>query len=339
MHTDQSPLGATLRSGSHDGLSTAFTEAGEPSSNHASINQLLEPWSDTVEKTTANSFLCSEFIFYSVLVLPHKAESRLTNVNVVKPNIRTPQCAVLLALEPGTSSRPGVLHNARSNSVISEYEKKGWNVVSTTTMFGEDLARQISRYPKFQPHVFFPHTRKALYSDVKYMRKVNSMDAHAVADTLLAGSQFGITQSSTVYSLSDERDNILSQRRKRPTIVDDVELMDAQIARLSASVPLVYLTNFIVDGGLHARVIHGELNSSSFDRAWLSEYFRGCNRDQIAFVGAAQELGLQRESAISWSNFDRAGVYRSERIRNFTLAMHCSKDSVFACSRHARISI
>ena len=202
VHTDQPPLGATLRSGSHDGLSTAFTEAGEPSSNHASINQLLEPWSDTVEKTTAISFLCSDFIFYSVLVLPHEAESRLTNVNVEKPNIRTPQCAVLLALEPGTSSRPGVLHNARSNSVISEYEKKGWNVVSTTTMFGEDLARRISRYPKFQPHVFFPHTRKVLYSDVKYMRKVNSMDAHAVADTLLAGSQFGITQSSTVYSLS-----------------------------------------------------------------------------------------------------------------------------------------
>ena len=333
--TDQLPTAATMWSGFHNGLSTASLGAAVSGTNQLSINQLLDPWSDIVEKTTLLSSHCSELIFYSVLVLSPVAESRVTEAKVVKPNIKTPQCAVLLALEPETSSRSGLNQKGRQSAVISEYASNGWNVVSTKTWFSEDLARRVSRYPKLQPQLFFPHTRKVLYSDVKYLHKVNSLDAHAVAATLLAGSQFGVVQHPKVYSLSSERDNIFSQLRKRPNIVDDVELMDAQVARLSTIIPLVHQTQFVIDGGLHARVIHGESNSSSFDGAWMSEYIQGCDRDQIAFFGAAHELRLRRESTIPCSSFNRAGVYRSERTRNFTLAIHCGIDSVLACARSA----
>ena len=337
-HTDQLPTAANPRSGFHNGLSTTSPGAAEPGTNQLSIDQLLDPWSDIVENTTLLSSYCSELIFYSVLVLSRDAEPRIKEAKVVKPNIKTPQCAILLALELETSSRPGLNQNGRPSSVISAYAKNGWNVVSTKTWFSEGLARRVSRYPKLQPQVFFPHTRQVLFSDVKYLHKFNSLDAYAVTATLLAGSQLGVVQHPKGYSLLSERDNILSQLRKRPSIVDDVELMDAQVARLSTSIPLVHQTQFLVDGGLHARVIHGVSNSSSFDGAWMSEYIHGCDRDQIAFFGAAYELRLRRESMIPCSNFNRAGVYRSERIRNFTLAIHCGIDSVLGCTRSPGIS-
>jgi len=151
----------------------------------------------------------------------------------------------------------------------------------------------------------------------------------------LQATHFGIVQHAVRDEMASEGAHIASQvRQKRPTMVDNLDVMREQIFSLQAALSFEEQRSFAIEGGLHARVLRGNDNSSFLDALWLDEYARGCDRDQIAFFGAAARAGLRRVYPFSCQDrFDRAGVYRSDFDGRFTVTIHCTLSHVLACAR------
>ena len=152
---------------------------------------------------------------------------------------------------------------------------------------------------------------------------------------LAPGAHFGILQHPIRDDLASEGSAITMQvKEKRPTMVDNLDVMREQISALRSKLSVEQQNVYAIDGGLHARVLRGEVNSSFLDALWLDEYMRGCDRDQIAFFGAAARAGLRRVYPFSCQDkFDRAGVYRSTLDRSFTMTIHCKLSRALACAR------
>ena len=313
------------------------TETRVPAASH---RELFASWRDVLQASSQFSKLyCESFILYSALVQHANAEDRLTKAPLARPRISAKRCAVILALRvlPGTSAS-----GSDSEYWLQKFENTerrleglGWKVFSANCTLPRSLSRRASRIPKLSPGVFFPNTERVLYSDVKYLSTISKVEASALARVLLQGTQFGIIQHAVRDELASEGAHIALQvKRKRPTMVDDLDVMRKQISTLQAELSVEGQTSYAIDGGLHARVLQGSVNSSFLDGLWLDEYARGCDRDQIAFFGAAARAGLRRVYRFSCQDrFDRAGVYRSDFDGRFYFAMHCTISQVLACAR------
>ena len=313
------------------------TETRVPAASH---RELFASWRDVLQASSQFSKLyCESFILYSALVQHANAEDRLTKAPLARPRISAKRCAVILALRvlPGTSAS-----GSDSEYWLQKFENTerrleglGWKVFSANCTLPRSLSRRASRIPKLSPGVFFPNTERVLYSDVKYLSTISKVEASALARVLLQGTQFGIIQHAVRDELASEGAHIALQvKRKRPTMVDDLDVMRKQISTLQAELSVEGQTSYAIDGGLHARVLQGGVNSSFLDGLWLDEYARGCDRDQIAFFGAAARAGLRRVYRFSCQDrFDRAGVYRSDFDGRFYFAMHCTISQVLACAR------
>ena len=306
----------------------------------ASRRELFASWGDVMNASAQFSkTYCESFILYSVLVQHANAEDRLTKAPVARPKISAKRCAVILALRvlpEASASRPDSAHWLQTFEETERHlEGLGWKVFSANCTLPRSLSRRASRVPKLSPGVFFPNTERVLYSDVKYLSTISKVEASALARVLLQGTQFGIVQHAVRDEMASEGAHIASQvRQKRPTMVDNVDVMREQIFSLQATLSFEEQRNFAIEGGLHARVLRGNGNSSFLDALWLDEYARGCDRDQIAFFGAAARAGLRRVYPFSCQDrFDRAGVYRSVFDGRFTVTIHCTLSHVLACAR------
>ena len=322
---------------SAQGTKLLRTETRVPAASH---RELFASWRDVSNASTYISKLyCESFILYSVLVQHANAEDRLTKAPIARPRISAKRCAVILALRilpEASASGPDSAHWSQTfEETERRLESLGWKVFSANCTLPRALSRRASRIPKLSPRVFFPHTERVLYSDVKYLSTISKVEASALARVLLQGTQFGIIQHAVRDELASEGAHIALQvKRKRPTMVDDLDVMRKQISTLQAELSVEGQTSYAIDGGLHARVLQGSVNSSFLDGLWLDEYARGCDRDQIAFFGAAARAGLRRVYRFSCQDrFDRAGVYRSDFDGRFSLAMHCTLSHVLACAR------
>ena len=306
----------------------------------ASRRELFASWGDVMNASAQFSkTYCESFILYSVLVQHANAEDRLTKAPVARPKISAKRCAVILALRvlpEASASRPDSAHWLQTFEETERHlEGLGWKVFSSNCVLPRALSRRVSRIPKLSPAVFFPNTERVLYSDVKYLSIISKVEASALARVLLQGTHFGIVQHTISDDLASEGAHIVSQvKKKRPTMIDNLDVMREQISSLRAALSVEEQKSFAIEGGLHARVLRGDGNSSFLDALWFAEYARGCDRDQIAFFGAAARAGLRRVYPFSCQDrFDRAGVYRSDFDGRFSLVMHCTLSHALACAR------
>ena len=328
----------------------------------SSSGELFAWWADVLNASSRFSKIyCESFILYSILVQHANAEDRLTKTPLARPRISAKRCAVILALRvlpEASASEPdsAAYWLQKFENTERRLEGLGWKVFSANCPLPRALSRRVSRIPKLSPGVFFPNTERVLYSDLKYLRTISEVEASALARVLLQGTRFGIVQHAVSDDLASEGTHIEVQvERKRPTMIDDLDVMREQISSLQAALSAEEQKSFAIEGGLHARVLQGDVNSSFLDALWFEEYARvlqgdvnssfldalwfeeyahGCDRDQIAFFGAAARAGLRRVYPFSCQDrFDRAGVYRSDFDGRFTVAMHCTLSHVLACAR------
>jgi hypothetical protein len=304
----------------------------------ASHREIFSSWRDVVDASSRFSKMyCESFILYSVLVQHATAEDRLTKAPVARPRISAKHCAVILALRVLTdaSEYDSVQSLQKFEQTERRLESLGWKVFSANCTLPRVLSRRASRIPKLSPSIFFPNTERVLYSDIKYLSVISKVEATALARVLLQGAHFGILQHPIRDDLASEGSAITMQaKEKRPTMVDNLDVMREQISALRSKLSVEQQNVYAIDGGLHARVLRGEVNSSFLDALWLDEYTRGCDRDQIAFFGAAARAGLRRVYPFSCQDkFDRAGVYRSTLDRSFTMTIHCKLSRALACAR------
>ena len=303
--------------------------------------ELFAWWGDVLTASSQFSKVyCESFILYSILVQHADAEDRLTKTPLARPRISAKRCAVILALrvlpEASVSGPDSAAYWLQKfENTERRLEGLGWKVFSANCPLPRALSRRVSRIPKLSPGVFFPNTERVLYSDLKYLRTISKVEASALARVLLQGTRFGIVQHAVSDDLASEGTHIEVQvEQKRPTMIDDLDVMREQISSLQAALSSEEQKSFAIEGGLHARVLQGDVNSSFLDALWFEEYAHGCDRDQIAFFGAAARAGLRRVYPFSCHDrFDRAGVYRSDFDGRFSLAMHCTLSHVLACAR------
>ena len=306
-----------------------------------SRRELFAWWGDVLTASSQFSKVyCESFILYSILVQHAYAEDRLTKTPLARPRISAKRCAVILALrvlpEASVSGPDSAAYWLQKfENTERRLEGLGWKVISANCTLPRALSRRVSRVPKLSPGVFFPNTERVLYSDLKYLRTISKVEASALARVLLQGTRFGIVQHAVSDDLASEGTHIEVQvEQKRPTMIDDLDVMREQISSLQAALSSEEQKSFAIEGGLHARVLQGDVNSSFLDALWFEEYAHGCDRDQIAFFGAAARAGLRRVYPFSCHDrFDRAGVYRSDFDGRFSLAMHCTLSHVLACAR------
>ena len=306
-----------------------------------SRRELFAWWGDVLTASSQFSKVyCESFILYSILVQHADAEDRLTKTPLARPRISAKRCAVILALrvlpEASVSGPDSAAYWLQKfENTERRLEGLGWKVISANCALPRALSRRVSRVPKLSPGVFFPNTERVLYSDLKYLRTISKVEASALARVLLQGTRFGIVQHAVSDDLASEGTHIEVQvEQKRPTMIDDLDVMREQISSLQAALSSEEQKSFAIEGGLHARVLQGDVNSSFLDALWFEEYAHGCDRDQIAFFGAAARAGLRRVYPFSCHDrFDRAGVYRSDFDGRFSLAMHCTLSHVLACAR------
>jgi len=308
----------------------------------ASRRELFAAWGDVLNASSEFSKLhCESFVLYSILVQHANAEERLAKAPVAsRPKILAERCAVILALrvlpETSASGSDSAYRLQTFEDTERRWEGLGWKVFSSNCALPRALARRASRIPKLSPGVFFPNTERVLYSDVKYLSTISKVEASALARVLLQGTHFGIVQHAFRDDLASEGTHIVAQvEQKRTTTTDDSDVMREQIASLQAAPSVEEQKSFAVEGGLHARVLQGNVNSSFLDALWLEEYaHRSERRDQMALFWAAGRVGLKRIYPFSCRDrFDRAGVYRSAFDGRFSLVMHCSLSHVLTCAR------
>lgn len=317
------------------------TQVPESSRLVSSSGELFAWWADVLNASSRFSKIyCESFILYSILVQHANAEDRLTKTPLARPRISAKRCAVILALRvlpEASASEPdsAAYWLQKFENTERRLEGLGWKVFSANCPLPRALSRRVSRIPKLSPGVFFPNTERVLYSDLKYLRTISKVEASALARVLLQGTRFGIVQHAVSDDLASEGTHIEVQvERKRPTMIDDLDVMREQISSLQAALSAEEQKSFAIEGGLHARVLQGDVSSSILDALWFEEYAHGCDRDQIAFFGAAARAGLRRVYPFSCQDrFDRAGVYRSDFDGRFTVAMHCTLSHVLACAR------
>ena len=221
---------------------------------------------------------------------------------------------------------PELIRKSQENEEM--YARSGWNVLSAHQKLPAILARRASRLPKLLPSLFFPHTKTVLYSDMKLLSALARNEASSLASKLLQGTQFGIVQHQAASDFSAERDLILRTVPARPLILDSVELLNSQVLLLESTLSSYHRQAFGVDGELHARVLRNDSNSNLLNKVWFEEYMNGCDRDQIAFYGAAARMDMHRETQFPCSVFNRSGIYRSSLHKEFTFAIHCHLDDV-----------
>lgn len=291
---------------------------------------LFKPWLQFLAETTGISKRCPDFILFTVSVT--SAHDEAHHLIQSKPNIARADCAVslLLDLYEGTPQKQHVLMRHR-------LIKLGWNVLDGSAALPPTLSRRVSRFPKLQPSIFFPSTKVVLYCDAKYLSDIKSVDSELLAKTLLNGTEFGIIQHPSSGSLMDERNAIVSFSKKRPYLVDSTSLLDMQVLQLSTSLSVRQLSTYGVEGGLHAHKILGDWNAASFQQLWIEEYLSGCDRDQIAFYGAAARANMKQYTTSSCPHikFDRVGKYESVSMLKFRFAIHCDLPSVLSMVKNA----
>jgi len=292
----------------------------------ASRRELFAWWADVLNASSQFSKLyCESFILYSTLVQHANAEDRLTRTPLARPRISAKRCAVILALRVLPEASASGIDSAaywlqKFENTERRLEGLGWKVFSANCALPHALSRRVSRIPKLSPGVFFPNTERVLYSDLKYLRTISKVEASALARMLLQGTRFGIVQHAVSDDLASEGTHIAVQvEQKRPTMIDDLDVMREQISSLQAALSAEEQKGFAIEGGLHARVLQGDVNSSFLE---------------IAFFGAAARAGLRRMYPFSCQDrFDRSGVYRSDFDGRFSLAMHCTLSHVLTCAR------
>lgn len=286
------------------------------------------PWKPVIEETEKISASCPDFIFYSVSVQSKRAERHHFR-SVASPNVTNPECAVLLVLRTNSVNRS-------SFDVVTEFQRSedqysilGWEVLATSHELPAILARRISRLPKLNPAVFFPHTAIVLYSDMKLLSALSQQLADSLAHKLLAGTMFGIVQHPKSGSMKDERNAIVKMATsKRPNILDSIELLDTQVNLLASTLSPDEQEAYGIEGSLHAHDLKKNGGSKLFDSIWLEEYLHGADRDQISFYAAGSRMGMNREKLLSCDKFNRSGIYRSAFDPRFSLAIHCDLQSV-----------
>ena len=307
----------------------------------AARRELFASWGDVLNASSEFSKLhCESFVLYSILVQHANAQDRLGKAPVARPKILAERCAVILALrvlpEASASGSDSAYRLQTFEDTERRWEGLGWKVFSSNCSLPRPLARRASRIPKLSPGVFFPNTERVLYSDVKYLSTISEVEASALARVLLQGTHFGIVQHAFSDDLALEGTHIAAQvEQKRTTTTDDLDVMREQIASLQAAPSVEEQKSFAIEGGLHARVLKGNVNSSFLDALWLEEDAHGSERwDQMALFGAAGRAGLRRIYPFSCRDwFNRAGVYRSDFDGRFSLVMHCSLSHVLTCAR------
>lgn len=284
-----------------------------------SLSPMTSIWHPVVESSKRISYSCSKFIMYSVSVHGSYSEAHHTSGLGGAPLKKVEgfkHCSVLFLLV--TQSNSNV-----SNDKLQTYSDLGWQVLFVYHEIPAIFTRRASRAPKILPHLFFPHTDVVLYADVKLLVDLQSLDAMAVASKLLSGTQFGVVQHGWARGMEDEQNLILDAKRSRPYVVDSVETLRLQASVLHTFLSSFQKHSFAVDASLHARVLRGPANSNTFSDAWYDEYSSGCDRDQMAFYGAAARMDMQKQKEFHCNNFNRSGIYTSHSKVTFSFAIHC----------------
>ena len=280
-------------------------------------------WSPLIQETRAYSLRCPNLILLTVLV--HSSRNEPHHALNGKPNISPRHCAVLLLLHTYEETRTDY------QAAILGYKKLGWYVIHTSARVPALLGRRLSRYPKLTPGKFFPHTATVVYSDTKYVKDINSIDASVLAKKLLNGTQFGIVQHYGSGDVTTEYDMIHRSVAGRPAVIDSLDSLDMQMLRLNHTLSSHEQSLYGVEGRLHAHQLIGSDGSSTmFDEIWLEEFLSGCDRDQIAFYGAAARMKLRLSMKSPCKRFNRCGVYVSDFDTKFTLTMHSTLEDLTA---------
>jgi len=151
------------------------------------------------------------------------------------------------------------------------------------------------------------------------------MEAKSLATRLLDGASFGIVQHPRSATFLDEYEAIRKASKKR-ALVDNKHVLEAQVTFLNDSLTHTQKRQYCIEGRLHAHDFRRENGGAQIlGRVWMDEYSRGCDRDQIAYYGAAARLNLtlQQASPCSKYPFNRTGLYVSELNQKFTARVHC----------------
>ena len=231
-------------------------------------------------------------VFHPLLYLVQhaNAEDRLTKTPLARPGISAKRCAVILALRvlpEASASEPdsAAYWLQRFENTERRLEGLGWKVFSANCPLPRALSRRVSRIPKLSPGVFFPNTERVLYSDLKYLRTISKVEASALARVLLQGTRFGIVQHAVSDDLASEGTHIEVQvARKRPTMIDDLDVMREQISSLQA-LSAEEQKSFAIEG--ITRVSCRVMSIRAFWMRCGSKVRARCDRDQIAFLVAA----------------------------------------------------
>jgi hypothetical protein len=283
---------------------------------------LISAWHSLMKETRKMSTECTEFMLFSVTVSSSRTESHHTKRSIPSPNTTTSMCAILLHME--------IVDHDTILGVQLE-EKDGWVTLKTSANLPGIFARRASRIPKILPDLFFPSTNIVLYCDLKRLQDIQKIDAFILASRLLAGTQFGIVQHPRSKNVVAERDAILSFRSgSRPLILDNIDLLSAQVDMLSLKLSATQQHAYAVEGELSARIINNASSAALFNSLWYEEYASGCDRDQISFFGAAARMNLQRISAFACPFANRSGIYSSSSKTDFFLAIHCQLEEVIS---------
>ena len=163
---------------------------------------------------------------------------------------------------------------------------------------------------------------------MKLLERIQTVEASELVFKLLSGTQLGIVQHPGTEDVVAESELIKLTRTNRPAILDSVESLDIQTNLLSALLTSYQKSSFGVEGQLFARVLKNSTSSATFDRVWFEEYMSGCDRDQIAFYGAAARMRMERIEKFSCQRFDRSGKYLSQFDGRFTFAIHCQLELI-----------
>ena len=259
---------------------------------------------------------------YSVSVHGSYSEAHHTS-GIGKSALRSVEgfkhCAVLFLLVTQSSSE----FSASNDTLLQTYSNLGWQVLFVHREIPAIFARRASRAPKILPRLFFPHTDVVLYADVKLLVHIQDLDTRSVASKLLAGTQFGIVQHGWARGMEDEQNLIVNARRSRPYVVDSVETLRLQTSILHIFLSSFQKHSFAVEASFHARVLRGPADSNTFSDAWYDEYSSGCDRDQMAFYGAAARMDMRKQKDFYCNNFNRSGIYTSYLQKTFSFAIHC----------------
>lgn len=283
---------------------------------------LISLWHPVMLETTKLSATCPDFILFTISVSSSRSESHHNMTKTPRPNNTETNCSMLLQMEIAD-------HYDRLPEVQLE-EKYGWMTLKTSANLPEIFARRVSRVPKLLPQYFFPHTKVALYCDLKRLQQIQKLDAYVFAKRLLTGTQFGIVQHPSSKGVVNERDAILGSRGLRPYIVDNKDLLVTQVDFLSLMLSKTQQDSFAIEGQIFARIISNISSASAFNSLWYEEYASGSDRDQIAFFGAAARMNLHLVSSFPCPVYNRSGIYLSRSMGDFSLAIHCNLEKLLS---------